>query len=203
MTNMFYNCRALKNLNLSNFNTTSLLNMNSMFRNVNKLITLDISNFDTSKVTNMGYLFSGCSSLKNVYYLSNLDSSAVTMRIGMFDGCIQLFGPDNPDYQTGYNNSNDSTDALISSSTIINKENVEIILLGFNDYSIIDSKINFNIYFFSFEYFEFPQLFNFTATIVYNSILRLLDNENNVACEKQEIGKDDQFKYKCIIDTKN
>ena len=119
MTNMFYNCRALKNLNLSNFNTTSLLNMNSMFRNVNKLITLDISNFDTSKVTNMGYLFSGCSSLNKIYYLSKLDSPSVNVRTGMFDGCSQLFGPDNPDYQSGYNNSNDSSDLIIFSSTII------------------------------------------------------------------------------------
>ena len=205
MTNMFYNCRSLTNLNLSNFDTSSLLNMNSMFRNVNKLITLDISNFDTSKVTNMGNLFSGCSSLKNLYYLSKLDSPSVINRIGMFDGCVQLFGPDNQDYQSGYNNSNDSTDIIIFSSTIINNynEDIEIILLGFDNYSLIDSKVNFNIYFLPLEYFEFPQLFNFTAIIVYNSILRILDIENNVNCQKQEIGKENQFKYKCIIDTKN
>ena len=175
-----------------------------MFRNVIKLIILDISNFDTSKVTNMGYLFSGCSSLKNIYYLSKLDSPSVTVRTGIFDGCSQLFGPDNQDYQSGYNNSNDSTDIIIFSSTIINdyKENNAIILLGFNNYSLIDSKVNFNIYFFSFEYFEFPQLFNFTAIITYNSILRILDDVNNVNCQKQEIEIDDKFKYKCLIDTK-
>ena len=205
MTNMFYNCRSLNSLNLSNFVTPSLLNMNSMFRNANKLIKLDISNFDTSHVTNMGNLFYGCSSLKNVYYLSKLDSPSVINRIGMFDGCIQLFGEENPDYQSGYNNSNGSTDIIIFSSTTINdyKEDIEIILLGFNNYSLIDSRISFNIYFFSFEYYDFPQLLNFTATITYNSILRLLDNDNNVNCQKQEIGKDDQFKYKCIITPKN
>ena len=204
MTNIFYNCRSIISLNLSNFDTSSLLNMNSMFRNAIKLITLDISNFDTSKVTNMGNLFNGCSSLKNIYYLSTLDSPSVIVRTGMFDGCSQLFGYD-PDYQSGYNNSNDSTDIIKFSSTIINdyKEDIEIILLGFNNYSLIDSRISFNIYFFSFEYYDFPQLINFTATITYNSILRLLDNDNNVNCQKQEIGKDAQFKYKCIITPKN
>ena len=184
MSNMFYNCRSLQILNLSNFDTSYLLNMNSMFRNAQNLISLDISNFDTSKVTDMGYLFSGCSSLKNLYYLSVLDSSSVIVKTGMFDGCTQLFGPDNQDYQSGYNNSEVNT----------------IVLLGFNMYSLINSRINFNIYFFSLEYFEFPQLLNFTSIITYNSILRILDDENNVNCQKQEIEEENQSKYKCIID---
>ena len=159
-----------------------------MFRNAIKLVTIDISSFDTSKVTNMGHLFSGCSSLKNIYYLSILSSPSVIDMQGLFDGCSQLFGPDNPDYQSGYDELNDTTDYKIFSSTILNyyKEDITIILLGFNMYSLLDNKISFNIYFFSFEYLEFPQLLNFSALITYNSILRILNDENNVNCQKQE-----------------
>ena len=166
--------------------------MESMFRNADELITLDISNFDTSKVTDMSYSFSGCSSLKNLYYLSNLNSPSVINREGIFEGCYELFGNDS-DYQAGYNGTNST-------------EDISIVLLGFNMYNLNNSRITFNIYFFSFENFEFPQIFNFTAIITYNSILRVLDNENNqknVKCEKQEVENENKLKYKCAIDTNN
>ena len=187
MAYMFYNCRTLQILNLSSFDTSSLLNMNSMFRNGIQVVTIDISNFDTSKVTNMGYLFANCGALKNVYYLSRLDSVSVTNRIGMFDGCTSLFGPDNSDYQESYNNT----------------ENIAIVLLGFSNYTLIDLRITFNIYFFALVDYDFPQLLNFTSVITYNSILRLLENENEVNCEKQEVVNANKLKYKCAIDAKN
>ena len=75
--------------------------------------------------------------------------------------------------------------------------------MGFNTYTFEDSKINFNIYFFSFDYFDFPQVLNFTATITYNAILRILDDKNSVNCQKEEIGKDNEIKYQCLIETRN
>ena len=60
MEYMFYNCNNLKTLDLSNFNISSLTNMRSMFYDCNNLISLDLSNFNTSSVTNMEYLFYNC-----------------------------------------------------------------------------------------------------------------------------------------------
>jgi hypothetical protein len=105
----------------------------------------------------------------------------------MFDGCTSLFGPDNSDYQESYNNT----------------ENIAIVLLGFSNYTLIDLRITFNIYFFALVDYDFPQLLNFTSVITYNSILRLLENENEVNCEKQEVVNANKLKYKCAIDAKN
>jgi hypothetical protein len=75
--------------------------------------------------------------------------------------------------------------------------------LGFSNYTLIDLKISFNIYFFASENYEFPQLLNFTSVITYNSILRILDDENIVNCEKQEVVNENKLKYKCGTDAKN
>ena len=61
---MFYNCKSLTNLDLSNFNTQNVTDMNSMFSNCNSLTNLNLSNFNTQNVTNMSWMFYGCNSLK-------------------------------------------------------------------------------------------------------------------------------------------
>ena len=40
--------------------------MNSMFQNCWNLLSIDLSNFKTDKVNNMNYKFSGCSNLKEL-----------------------------------------------------------------------------------------------------------------------------------------
>jgi len=142
--------------------------------------------------------------LKNIYYLSILDSLSVVVRTGIFDGCSALFGPDNQDYQEGYNGT-EYDDEIISSSTIINNytENIAIVVLGFSNYTLIDLRITFNIYFFALEDFEFPELLNFTSVITYNSILRILDDGDDVNCEKEAVVNENKLKYKCAIDAKN
>ena len=185
MSFMFYGCSSLQFLNLSNFNTSSLLNMKSMFRKSDSLVTLDISNFNTRKVTTTAYLFAGCSKLKNLYHMSVLDSPSIIDRIGMYDGCHSLFSPDNPDFRESYDDS-------ISN---------DIVLLGFNKYKLIPNskKITFNIYFYSYEYFEFPEFLYLSASLIYNSQLRLLQNENNVECIKGEETLNYIEKYECGI----
>ena len=64
MGDMLYNCLSLKELNLSNFNTTHVTNMECMFYNCSSLKELNLSNFNTNNVTNMGGMFYNCSSLK-------------------------------------------------------------------------------------------------------------------------------------------
>ena len=52
------------NLNLSNFNTQKVTDMNYMFNNCCSLTNLNLSNFNTQNVSYMRDMFSGCNSLK-------------------------------------------------------------------------------------------------------------------------------------------
>ena len=69
---MFYNCLLLTSLDLSNFITSNVENMDNMFSGCSKLISLNLSNFDTSKVTDMRFMFSGCSQLYLILILQKL-----------------------------------------------------------------------------------------------------------------------------------
>ena len=89
MNSMFYNCSSLINLDLSNFNTSNVTNMSSMFSGCSSLTSLDLSNFNTSNVTNISAMFSGCSSLINLD-LSNFNTSNVTDMSSMFASCRSL-----------------------------------------------------------------------------------------------------------------
>ena len=57
MRNIFYNCKSLKDLDLSNFNTKKFKNMAHMFDSCHSLTSLNISNFDTSSVTDFSFMF--------------------------------------------------------------------------------------------------------------------------------------------------
>ena len=52
MSCMFSECNSLKSLNLSNFITSSVIDMNKMFYNCSSLNLLDISNFDMREINN-------------------------------------------------------------------------------------------------------------------------------------------------------
>ena len=49
---MFYGCSLLTNLDLSNINTSQVINMDSLFYNCLNLSSLNISNFITKNVQN-------------------------------------------------------------------------------------------------------------------------------------------------------
>ena len=44
---MFFDCNSLTSLNLSNFNTQNVTDMNYMLSNCNSLTSLNLSNFNT------------------------------------------------------------------------------------------------------------------------------------------------------------
>ena len=54
---MFSDCLELENLDLSNFNTLNVTNMQGMFNECNELKYLDLSNFNTSNVSNFKQMF--------------------------------------------------------------------------------------------------------------------------------------------------
>ena len=89
MEAMFAGMPSLTTLNLSNFDTSKVTRMNSMFEGVSRLTTLNLSNFDTSKVTNMeamfGYMY-GLTSLN----ISNFNTSQATNMRDMFSNIRNL-----------------------------------------------------------------------------------------------------------------
>lgn len=80
---MFSGMRSLTSLDLSNFDTSRVMDMGSMFASSSNLTSLDLSNFDTSKVTNMSNMFSTMFSLSSLN-VSNFDTSKVTNMDYMF-----------------------------------------------------------------------------------------------------------------------
>ena len=86
---MFWGCTNLKEIDLTNFDTKDVADMNRMFDGCSSVETLDLTSFDTSKVTNMASLFAGCTSLKNID-ISKLKTDLVTSMAYMFGNCRNL-----------------------------------------------------------------------------------------------------------------
>ena len=89
MSSMFNRCSNLKSLDLSHFNTEEVTTMNTMFFLCSALESLDMSNFNTANVTNMYFMFNGCSNLTSLD-LSNFDTSRVSDMASMFYNCSKL-----------------------------------------------------------------------------------------------------------------
>ena len=96
---MFYNCESLTQLDLSNFNTSNVVNMSEMFAGCSKLIQLDLSNFDTKRVTNMAALFNNCQALDQLD-ISSFDTSQITDMGAMFAYCLSLKNLDLSNFNT-------------------------------------------------------------------------------------------------------
>ena len=63
MSQMFTACIRLTTLNVENFDTSKVTNMNSMFYGCSSLTTLNVENFNTSNVTDMKYMFRNCANI--------------------------------------------------------------------------------------------------------------------------------------------
>lgn len=91
MGSLFDNTRALKELNLTNFDTSSATDMSYMF-NMTGIENLDLSSFNTSKVTDMTYMLSSMY-IKSLD-VSDFDTSNVLLMRNMFIGSNELEGLD-------------------------------------------------------------------------------------------------------------
>ena len=89
MSNMFFNCENLTNINLSKFNTQNVTNMSGMFNRCSNLDNIDLSFFNTKNTNNMSNMFSSCEKLKNLN-LSNFNTQNVIDMSYMFSYCINL-----------------------------------------------------------------------------------------------------------------
>lgn len=63
MNLMFYRCKALTTLDVSNWNTSKVTTLSSMFRECSSLTTLDVSNWNVGEVTAMNSTFWASTSL--------------------------------------------------------------------------------------------------------------------------------------------
>ena len=97
MEGMFFN-NSLKNqskikeLNVSNWNVSNVVNMNRTFMGLNNLKSLDVDNWNTSKVKDMYAVFQGLHEL-NELKMSNFDTSSITSEYNssnMFVGLRKL-----------------------------------------------------------------------------------------------------------------
>ena len=96
---MFGDCELITSIDLSNFNTKNIKNMNSMFGKCSNLIDINLSNFNTENVLDMDSMFGKCSSIKKID-LSNFNTNNVTNMSGMFAGCSSLQGLDVSKFNT-------------------------------------------------------------------------------------------------------
>ena len=79
----------IKDLDISNFDTSKVTQMSGMFSGMSSLTSLDLSNFNTSEVWDMDNMFSGMSSLTSLN-LSNFDTSGVAYMRWMFSDMSSL-----------------------------------------------------------------------------------------------------------------
>ena len=86
---MFHDCKNLKNIDLSNFNTNNVTDMSFIFWGCSSLTKIELSKFNTNNVTSMRYMFCFCKSLPNIN-LSNFNTNNITNMSAMFFKCSSL-----------------------------------------------------------------------------------------------------------------
>ena len=99
MSGMFCSCLGLQRINLANLNTEKVTDMSWMFNECYSLTDLDLSSFKTHRVQNMGQMFNRCESLVNLN-ISNFNTDNVTNMIFMFWKCRSLIKLDLSNFNT-------------------------------------------------------------------------------------------------------
>ena len=86
---MFYNCPNLIDVDLSNFELSSVTKMNDMFNYCINLTQVKFPGKETKRLDNMSYMFNYCKSLKSIDF-KKIDTEKVTDMSGMFQNCEKL-----------------------------------------------------------------------------------------------------------------
>ncbi len=87
---MFSSFSKLKEIDMTQFNTSKVTDMDRMFATCSSLTYLDLRTFDTSSVNNMTSMFNGCSSLTKLD-LGTFDTRSSWLRLNnMFRDCTSL-----------------------------------------------------------------------------------------------------------------
>ena len=84
MAYMFQGCDKLTSLDMSNWNVSGVKSLNGVFEICEGLTTLDVSGWDVSNVTTMGYLFRRCGMLTELD-LSGWETDSLVEATNMFE----------------------------------------------------------------------------------------------------------------------
>ena len=103
MEGLFKNCGALNYLDLSNFNTSNVTNMQYMFMNCGSLQSLDLSAFDMSKVIKADTMFCNDKNLRTIYATADWSLANGASSGGMFVYCDNLVGGSGTSYAIQHN----------------------------------------------------------------------------------------------------
>ena len=75
-------------------------NMMGFFDNCENIYSVDLSNFDSSNVIDMGLMFNECYALEEIVGLNYLNTKKVTKMDSMFHGCENLINLDLSSFNT-------------------------------------------------------------------------------------------------------
>ena len=87
MSHMFYYCKSLTSLDLSNFDTSNVTDMKAMFYGCKSITSLDLSSFDTCNVTNMYCMFYECTTLASILVTNGKWVTSQANTSNIFDLC--------------------------------------------------------------------------------------------------------------------
>ena len=76
MSSAFDDCTHVTSILLTKFDTSNVLDMSYAFNQLDSLQELDISNFDTRKVKSFKRMFNNSTNLRHIYIGENWDTSA-------------------------------------------------------------------------------------------------------------------------------
>ena len=101
MRDLFCDCAKLKDIDMSNFNTSKVEDMIGMFARDYALEYLDLMNFDVSSIKKISSIFSSCTSLKTIYVSNSFKfSNKLTDGAGMFTGATKLVGGNGTEFNS-------------------------------------------------------------------------------------------------------
>ena len=180
--NMFRDCSAITEIDLSNFDSSEVTNMCHMFSNCTSLTSINFTYFRTSKVKQMDFMFYQCISLLSLN-LSSFDTSEVTLMDSMFSNCRSLSSLDLSNFQT----SNVQFITYMFSGSI----NLEYInLINFNTNSLIE------------KYFVFYRISNNPVVCINENNILLPELVADTLCYTRYCSDDWKSKQKKIINNK-
>ncbi len=102
MSNMFYHCSSLTDLDIEYLQTANVTDMSRMFSYCSQLAVIDVSSFETEKVTDMSSMFYGCSAVKSIYACNSFVVPTTCTGTNMFYGCAGLEGYSDSKVDTTY-----------------------------------------------------------------------------------------------------
>ena len=122
--NMFSGCKDISEIDVSNFNFSTVTDFSSMFSRCSNLTSISFSNFYAPKAKFFDYMFSNCSRLGSID-LSNFKMSSPLLTQYMFNNCTSLSSINLSNFRTSNIVSMDRLFSGCSSLSSINLSNFD------------------------------------------------------------------------------